>query len=109
MFSAHTTTHTLLSMVLVTGIMLAPAALATPAVQNLIDLRTVINAAAATIGDTHNPNLGFGFGLGLGSNGQMGTADLVNNITTTVLQMKFQMDTNKVCSSGLTSSIMTYS
>jgi hypothetical protein len=97
MSSAKTTAHALLSMVLVTGIFLAPAAIATPAVQNLIDLRTVITAAAATIGDVHNPNLGFGFGL-LGSNGQMGTADLVNNITTTVLQMKFQLDTNKVCS-----------
>ena len=96
MFSAQTSTHhALLSMVLVTGIILAPAAIATPAVQNLIDLRTIITAAATTIGDDRNPNLGFGFNL-LGSNGQMGTADLVSNITATVLQTKYQLDTNKV-------------
>jgi|TARA_R110002003_G_scaffold104_41_gene8552 hypothetical protein len=85
--------HTLLSTMLVTGIILAPVALATPAVQDLINLRTVINAAANTIGDTKNPNRGWGFG---GSGGVMGTADLVNNVTNTVLGMKFQVDTNKV-------------
>ncbi|KAF2819770.1 hypothetical protein CC86DRAFT_306266 [Ophiobolus disseminans] len=76
---------------LVTGIILAPAAIATPAVQDLINLRTVVNAAANTIGDQKNPNRGWGFGGGSG----MGTADLVNNITTTVLRMKFEIDTNK--------------
>jgi hypothetical protein len=79
---------------LLTGIILAPTAIATPAVQDLINLRIVINAAASTIGDQNNPNRGWGFGRGGGSG--MGTADLMNNITTTVLQMKFQMDTNKV-------------
>lgn len=85
----------LLCTMLVTGIILAPAALATPALQDLVDLRTVINAAASTIGDQNNPNRGWGFNI-FGGNGQMGTADLVNNITTTILRSKFQLDTNKV-------------
>lgn len=82
---------------LVTGIILAPLATATitPAVQDLVDLRGVINAAASSIGDPNNPNRGFGFNLFAGSN-QMGTADLVNNITNTILRGKFQLDTNKV-------------
>jgi hypothetical protein len=95
MFSVHIKPHILFTTMLVTGIILVPAAIATPAVQDLTNLRTVINAVAITIGDQNNPNRGWGFGLGGGSG--MGTADLVNNITTTVLQMKFQMDTNKVC------------
>lgn len=96
MFSAHTGAHRLLTTMLLTGIILVPAAIATPAVQDLADLRTVINAAAGTIGDPKNPNLGWGFSLGSGNG--MGTADLVNNITNTVLRVKFQVDTNKVCS-----------
>ena len=80
---------------IVTGIILAPVAMATPAMQDLTDLRTVINAAANTIGDQNNPNRGFGFNL-LGGSGQMGTADLVNNVTNTILRTKFQLDTNKV-------------
>jgi hypothetical protein len=98
MFSAHISQNTSLTTMLVTGIIFVPAAMATPAVQNLIDLRAVINAAATTVGDPHNPNLGWGLGLGslFGGSGQMGTADLVNNITSTILQMKFQADKNKV-------------
>jgi hypothetical protein len=79
---------------LVTGIIFAPAVMATPAVQDLVDLRSVINAAASTIGDLNNPNRGWGL---FGSSSQMGTADLVNNVTSTILQSKFQIDTNKVC------------
>lgn len=81
---------------LITGIILAPAVMATqaaPALQDLTDLRTVINAAANTIGDLNNPNRGWGL---FGSSRQMGTADLINNITTTILQSKFQINTNKV-------------
>ncbi|KAL1609697.1 hypothetical protein SLS59_001206 [Nothophoma quercina] len=77
---------------LVTGILLAPVVMATPAVNDLSDLRTIINAAANTIGDLNNPNRGWGL---FGSSGQMGTADLINNITSTILQSKFQIDTNK--------------
>ncbi|KAF3010816.1 hypothetical protein E8E13_008509 [Curvularia kusanoi] len=76
----------------VTGILLAPAVMATPAVQDLANLRAVINAAAETIGSPQNPNRGWGL---VGTVGQMGTADLINNITSTVLQSKFQIDTNK--------------
>lgn len=79
---------------IVTGIILAHVAIATPAVQDLINLRTIVNAAAVTIADPNNPNKGWGFGSSAG--GQMGTADLVNNITTTVLGIQFQDATNKV-------------
>ncbi len=79
---------------LVTAIILVPAVVATPAAQDFANLRTVINMAASTIGDPQNPNRGWGlFG---GSDSQMRTADLINNITSTVLQSKFQIDTNKV-------------
>jgi len=94
MFSAHTKVYSLLNAMLVTGIILAPAAIATPAVQDLVNLRTVVNAAADTIGAQNNPNRGFGFGFGGGN--AMGTADLVNNITTSLLRVKFQIDTNLV-------------
>ncbi|KAH9861610.1 hypothetical protein J1614_011362 [Plenodomus biglobosus] len=93
MLAAHSRVSSILQTMLVTGIILAPAALATPALQDLVDLRTVINAAANTIGDTNNPNRGWGFNLG-GSE-QLGTADLVNNVTTTILRSKWQLDTNK--------------
>jgi hypothetical protein len=79
---------------LFTGIILAPMAIATPAVKDLADLRTVVSAAAGTIGDLNNPNRGWGFNIGKGDG--MGTADLVNNITNTVLRTKFQIDTNMV-------------
>ncbi|KAG9388670.1 hypothetical protein A1F94_001563 [Pyrenophora tritici-repentis] len=72
---------------LITGIILAPAAMATPAVHDLADLQSVIDAAASSIGDPNNPNRGFGFNL-LGGSGQMGTADLVNNITNSILRGK---------------------
>lgn len=88
MFIAHTQ-----AAMLVTGIILAPAVMATPAVQDLANLRTVINAAATTIGDLQNPNRGWGL---FGRSSQIGTADLINNITSTILQSKFQIDTNKV-------------
>ncbi|KAJ4992607.1 hypothetical protein SVAN01_01990 [Stagonosporopsis vannaccii] len=78
---------------LVTGILLAPAAIATPAFQDLADLRTVIQSAADTIGSLQNPNRGWGFGS---SSSQMGTADLINNITSTLLHSKFQIDTNRI-------------
>jgi hypothetical protein len=94
MFLAHKQIHQLLTTMLVTGIILASAAIATPAIQDLVNLRTVISAAASTIGDPKNPNLGWGIGFG-GGNG-MGTADLVNNITNTVLRINFQVNTNKV-------------
>jgi hypothetical protein len=96
MLSAHHKGCSLLYTMLVTGIILIPTAIATtPAVQDLVDLRSVINAAASAIGDPNNPNRGFGFNL-LGGSGQMGTADLVNNITNTILRGKFQLDTDRV-------------
>jgi hypothetical protein len=95
MFSVHTEVHALLTTMLLSGIVLLPTvAAAPPAVQDLTDMRTVINAAASRIGDANNPNLGWG--LRTGSGGDMGTADLVNNITTSLLRLKFELDTNKV-------------
>ncbi|KAH6843511.1 hypothetical protein BKA58DRAFT_321653 [Alternaria rosae] len=80
---------------LVTGIIMIPTVMATPAaVQDLTDLQNVINSAASAIADPNNPNRGFGFNL-FGGSGQMGTADLVNNITNTILRGKFQLDTNR--------------
>jgi hypothetical protein len=95
MFSAHIKLHSLLTTMLFSGIILVPSAIATPAVRDLADLRTIVNAAARTIGDPNNPNRGWGFNIGNG--GSMGTADLINNITNTALRMKFQINTNKVC------------
>jgi hypothetical protein len=96
MFLAHHKVCLPLCTMLVTGMILVPTAVATPAVQDLAELRGVINAAASTIGDPNNPNRGFGFNI-FGGSGQMGTADLVNNITNTILREKFQLDTNRVC------------
>ncbi|KAI4952900.1 hypothetical protein J4E86_006436 [Alternaria arbusti] len=80
---------------LVTGVILIPTAIATPAaVQDLTDMRSVVDAAASAIGNPNNPNRGFGFNL-FGGSDQMGTADLVNNITNTILRGKFQLDTNR--------------
>jgi hypothetical protein len=93
MFTVHTQAGLTLGAMLVTGIILAPAVMATPAVEDLKNLRTVINDAANTIGGLDNPNRGWGL---FGSSGQMGTADLINNVTSTILQSKFQIDTNKV-------------
>ncbi|KAH7409971.1 hypothetical protein DE146DRAFT_775200 [Phaeosphaeria sp. MPI-PUGE-AT-0046c] len=93
MFSHPTRAHCLLTTMLLAGIILVPTALATPAVQDFADLRTVINAAAGTIGDPKSPNRGWGFSVGSGNG--MGTADLINNITNTVLRVKFQVDTNQ--------------
>jgi hypothetical protein len=94
MFLACAHIHRLLAAMFVTGVILVSAAITTPAVQDLINLRTVISAAASTIGDPKNPNLGWG--IGFGSKDGMGTADLVNNITTSVLRINFQVNKNKV-------------
>ncbi|KAF1848522.1 uncharacterized protein K460DRAFT_375375 [Cucurbitaria berberidis CBS 394.84] len=95
MSSSYLKVHSRFTIMLVTGIILAPTAFATPAVQDLVDLRTIINVAANTIGNPNNPNRGWGFGLLGGGGNQMGTADLINNITTTILRSKFQLNTNK--------------
>ncbi|KAJ5029612.1 hypothetical protein J3E72DRAFT_177547 [Bipolaris maydis] len=81
---------------LVASLVLIPIAAAAiaPAVQDLADLRSMINAAANSIGGPDNAVFGFGFSSLVGSN-SMDTADLVNNITSTILRGKFQLDTNK--------------
>ncbi|EUC51297.1 hypothetical protein COCMIDRAFT_43606, partial [Bipolaris oryzae ATCC 44560] len=70
------------------------AAAVAPAVQDLADLRSLINAAANYIGDPNNAVSGFSFSSMTGVS-SMGTADLVNNITSTILRGKYQLDTNK--------------
>jgi hypothetical protein len=67
MFLAHHKVCLLLCTMLVTGMILVPTAVATPAVQDLVELRSVINAAASAIGDPNNPNRGFGFNVFGGS------------------------------------------
>ncbi|KAI4710491.1 hypothetical protein J4E89_004946 [Alternaria sp. Ai002NY15] len=94
---------------LVTGIILIPTAIATPAaVQDLTDMRSVVDAAASAIGNPDNPNRGFGFNL-FGGSDQMGTADLVNNITNTILRAKYQLDTNRPSNSTLNGTLPTSS
>ncbi|KAI4914676.1 hypothetical protein J4E90_004707 [Alternaria incomplexa] len=106
MFSVHHKASFLLHTMLVTGVILIPTAIATPAaVQDLTDMRSVVDAAASAIGNPNNPNRGFGFNL-FGGSDQMGTADLVNNITNTILRGKFQLDTNRVRVLTATSSIL---
>lgn len=95
MFTAHIKTGSTLGAMLVTSIIFVPVVMATPAIQDLANIRTVINAAAQTIGDVNNPSRGVGFAT---NDGQMGTADLIQNITNMILDTKFQVDTNKVIS-----------
>jgi hypothetical protein len=82
---------------LITGLVLAPIATATvaPAVRDLADLKSIINVAASYIGDPNSSHHSSAFSSTSGS-GQIGTAGLVNNITSTILRGKFQLDTNKV-------------
>lgn len=91
-----------LAAMFVTGIILAPAVMATPAVQDLSDLRNVINSVAATIGSPQYTNIGWSL---FGGSNEMGTADLIKNITSAILQSKFQVDTNKVRSLSNTSEL----
>ncbi|EMD66583.1 hypothetical protein COCSADRAFT_353925 [Bipolaris sorokiniana ND90Pr] len=81
---------------LVTSLVLLPiaAAAVAPAVQDFTDLRNLINTVANSIGAPNNAVSGFSFSSMIGSS-SMGTADLVNNITSTILRGKFQLDTNK--------------
>src|SRR5690349_5747227 len=87
--------YSLLTIMLLTPIILASPIIATPATQDLTDLRTVINAVVGTIGDPNNPFKGWGLNIGAEKE-RLGTANLVNNITQTVLGLKYQVDTNKV-------------
>lgn len=97
MFSLNTKAGSLKAMC-ITGAIFVPIVSATsPASDDLFNLRTIINSAADSITNMSNSNTGWNFfGGGNAGDNQMGTADLVNNITTTILRTKFQLDTNKV-------------
>jgi hypothetical protein len=90
-----------LKMVCTTGAICMPVVIASsPANDDLSNLRTIINTAADSISAMSNSSTGwYLFGGDNTSGAQTGTADLVNNITTTILKSMFQLNTNKVHSS----------
>ena len=68
-----------------------------PANDDLSNLRAIVNNAADSISAMNNYSTGWDLFGGDSTGGtQMGTANLVNNITTTILKSMFQLDTNKV-------------
>ncbi|KAF1979967.1 hypothetical protein BU23DRAFT_446693 [Bimuria novae-zelandiae CBS 107.79] len=79
---------------IVTGILLLPTVFP-HAVQDLADLKTVIDSTAAIIDAAPN-NSSWGF-FGAGSPaGSLGTADLIANISTSILRAKYLLDVDKV-------------
>ncbi|KAF2739394.1 hypothetical protein EJ04DRAFT_310504 [Polyplosphaeria fusca] len=76
---------------LITGVLLAPAA--ADALTDFQGLQTIINTAAGTIGATTNSTR---WGFAGPASGTLGTANTIENITTTILRTKFNLDTNKV-------------
>ncbi|KAF2711705.1 hypothetical protein K504DRAFT_475475 [Pleomassaria siparia CBS 279.74] len=77
---------------LITGLVLTPTILA-DAAADLTGLKTIVNAAANTIGEPTNSSRNWGEGSGVGI---MGTANVVENITQTVLNAKYNLDTDKM-------------
>jgi hypothetical protein len=69
-----------------------------PAMDDMSNINSIVNAAADSIRTMGDSNSGWNlFGDSNASGTHMGTAGLVNNITTTILKSKFQLDTNMVC------------
>ncbi|KAJ4346980.1 uncharacterized protein N0V89_010913 [Didymosphaeria variabile] len=79
---------------IVTGIILLPTVIP-HAVQDLADLKTIINSTAATIDAAPN-NSSWGFFSPASPAGSLGTADLIANISTTILRAKYLLDVDKV-------------
>ncbi|KAF2640016.1 hypothetical protein P280DRAFT_518447 [Massarina eburnea CBS 473.64] len=77
-----------------TGIILLPTAVPY-AVQDLQDLKTVIDSATATIDAAPN-NSTWGFFNPAAPQGAMGTADLVTNITTSVLRAQYLLNVDPI-------------
>jgi hypothetical protein len=77
-----------------TGILLVPTAVP-HAVQDLQDLKSVIDSAATTINAAPN-NSSWGFLNPASPAGSLGTADLVSNITTTVLRATYLLNIDRV-------------
>ncbi|KAF2661739.1 hypothetical protein K491DRAFT_773716 [Lophiostoma macrostomum CBS 122681] len=83
----------ILQTMFVSGIILAPAIRA-DALRDLGDLTTIINSAAATIGAPQNESRPWGF-MSTSGQDQIGTADLIQNITTTLLKANFALGQNQ--------------
>jgi hypothetical protein len=77
-----------------TGVLLVPTAVPA-AVQDLQDLQSIIDSAATTINAVPN-NSSWGFLNPASPAGSLGTADLVSNITTSVLRASYLLNIDKV-------------
>ncbi|KAF2106308.1 hypothetical protein BDV96DRAFT_336677 [Lophiotrema nucula] len=87
--------HLTLKAMLITGVLLTPSVaplVRADALSDLQDLQMNINSAATSIGTKTNSSRNWGF-FGADPK-EAGTADLVSNISTTILRVKFQADTN---------------
>ncbi|CAI6334655.1 unnamed protein product [Periconia digitata] len=79
---------------IVTGVILLPTALP-HAIQDLQDLKTTVDSASAVLAAAPN-NASWGFFNPGAPAGTSGTADLVTNITSTILRAKYLLDVDKV-------------
>ncbi|PVH96382.1 hypothetical protein DM02DRAFT_674865 [Periconia macrospinosa] len=79
---------------IVTGVLLLPTAVP-HAIQDLQDLKTTIEAASVVLEAAPN-NASWGFFNPGAPAGTSGTADLVSNITSTILRVKYLLDVDKV-------------
>ncbi|KAL5453560.1 hypothetical protein PMIN06_005455 [Paraphaeosphaeria minitans] len=79
---------------IITGVILLPTVVP-HAIQDLADLKTIIDSTAATIDAAPN-NSSWGFFSPASPAGSMGTADLIANISTTILRVKYLLDVDKV-------------
>ncbi|KAJ4303754.1 hypothetical protein N0V90_002655 [Kalmusia sp. IMI 367209] len=79
---------------LLPGVILLPT-VAPHAVQDLADLKTIIDSTAATINAAPN-NSSWGFFSPASPAGALGTADLIANISTTILRAKYLLDVDKI-------------
>ncbi|OAG11271.1 uncharacterized protein CC84DRAFT_1253768 [Paraphaeosphaeria sporulosa] len=84
---------TALKSMMFTGVILLPTAFP-HAVQDLVDLKTVIDATAATIDAAPN-NSSWGFFSPASPAGSLGTADLIANISTTILRAKYLLNVDR--------------
>ncbi|KAF2878115.1 hypothetical protein BDV95DRAFT_589090 [Massariosphaeria phaeospora] len=80
---------------LLTGIILG-STVSGDAFSDLRDLRAIIDSAANTIGAPTNSSRNWGILSPNTAPAQLGTADLVSNITSTILRAKYQLDTNQI-------------
>ncbi|KAF2005855.1 hypothetical protein P154DRAFT_286406 [Amniculicola lignicola CBS 123094] len=79
-----------LNTMIITGVLLVAPIVRADALTDLKDLKTVINSAATTIGTPTNSSRNWGFLSP--ATGQLGTADLLQNITSSILKAKYGLD-----------------